>query len=57
MQIAEKDGTRRLLGWGWNDHGNIGIGHSLPVTKLQSLELPFSWSKIVPGGAFYLIRG
>ena len=37
MQIAEEDGTRRLFGWGWNDHGNIGVGHSSPVTKLQSL--------------------
>ena len=50
-------GEQKLYTWGWNEHGNLGVGdrkdRSAPSLVNLKIELG---SKIVAGGAFFFVK-
>jgi len=32
---------QKLLGWGWNEHGNMGLGHTEDVIAPTCIPIPF----------------
>ena len=49
------DGSFGLYGWGWNEHGNLGLGdrnNRHEPTKIRRID---EYTRISCGGAFYYV--
>ncbi|KAH7106035.1 RCC1/BLIP-II [Auriculariales sp. MPI-PUGE-AT-0066] len=41
LVVSDGGDERQVIGWGWNEHGNLGLGHTLDILAPTCLWPPF----------------
>ena len=54
--LAGNLGAPRVYVWGWNEHGNLGLGHQRNACSPTAVELPGALQGVSAGGAISFLK-